>query len=267
MARRGFTLVEMLVVIAIILMLFALGVAFLPGAYQDKDVRRGAELLQRWLVMARERAKRDKIPVGIRLLNPTFSTYVDKLQFIMRPDDFSSGTVSGTGTAVTTSQAITNVTAGDFLELNGNGLPHRITAAGGNSLTLSSPLLYPISAQNPCKHFRIIRQPRPLAGELELELPNNVGIDTTLCSTSGTGPTSPWPINDILFAPNGAVTGAGVGYDKIIFYVRNTQTTATKGSPLLVTIYTRTGFIVTHPVDPDGSNRYSFTLDPRSSGM
>src|SRR5437588_10342280 len=65
--RRGFTLVEMLVVLALMLVLAALAVAFVPRMNERAKTPRGASQLQMWLLIARQWAKRDNIPTGIRL--------------------------------------------------------------------------------------------------------------------------------------------------------------------------------------------------------
>src|SRR5574340_1255625 len=65
--RTGFTMVEMLVVLGIILMLSVLTVLFMPRISERQRVAQGADLLQGWLLMAKQRALRDRVPTGIRL--------------------------------------------------------------------------------------------------------------------------------------------------------------------------------------------------------
>src|SRR6266849_4378077 len=92
----GFTLVEMLVVLTLMLILGALAVAFVPKATERARANRGADLLQQWIVISRQWAKKDRVPTGIRLqpgrslpsagtVNPQ---YVTDLQYIQQPDDF-----------------------------------------------------------------------------------------------------------------------------------------------------------------------------------
>ena len=66
--RGGFTLVELLVVIVIILILASLVVALNPRIAGAQKVAKGGDLLQGWLAIARQRAKRDQIPTGVRLI-------------------------------------------------------------------------------------------------------------------------------------------------------------------------------------------------------
>lgn len=280
MQRRAFTLIELLVVMAIMLTLFALGVAFLPGTYQDRHVQRGAEQIQRYLVMAREKAKRDQVPVGVQLLKsmePGKESFVEKLRFVTRPADITRNSISSLGpdTVSVDSPAAGTILDGDYLEVNGNGLPHRI-ASKGPPLKLASPLPYPL---NGCTQFRIVRQPVPMPGELELTLARNIAIDTSLCSTSGVqedpGNFSKHP-TDIIFSPTGNLIGdlANNG-DMVILYVRDVSLQdPAAGSPLLVVVYKRTGFIATHIVNNDKNinndgkaTKYFYTNQARSSGL
>lgn len=94
--RRAFTLVELLVVLGIILLMAALGVAFVPRASERQKTSRGADQLQGWLLIAKQWAKKDRIPTGIRLLpGQTYpskaaanSAFITDLQYIQQPADF-----------------------------------------------------------------------------------------------------------------------------------------------------------------------------------
>jgi hypothetical protein len=128
-------------------------------------------------------------------------------------------------------------------------------------------------------NYRVILQPRPIAGEPVQAFPPNVGIDVTTPGpvwNAGNAPSNP-PAStnaagsfDILFSPSGAVIGANTGTGVILLLVRNTQTSNSTdrfvGKPVLVTVQTRTGFIAQHPVAP-GVDPYAFVRDGKSSGM
>src|SRR5437764_15090378 len=94
--QRGFTLVELLVVLALILVLTALAIAFVPRMNERAKVPRAASQLQMWLLIARQWAKRDNVPTGIRLnagsLYPNPATpnvnYVTTLNYIPQPQPY-----------------------------------------------------------------------------------------------------------------------------------------------------------------------------------
>jgi hypothetical protein len=84
----------MLVVLTIMLLLAALAIAFVPSIGEQEKTARAADRVQGWLVVARQWARRDGVPTGIRLLpgqslpnpiNPD-SRFVTDLQYIQQPD-------------------------------------------------------------------------------------------------------------------------------------------------------------------------------------
>jgi|GEM_PF-3426157 len=107
--RRGFTLVEMLVVLALMLVLAALAIAFVPRMNERAKTPRGASQLQMWLLIARQWAKRDNIPTGIRLqagrLYPNPATaninLVTDIQYIQQPPPYHALTYTGSAPSLT----------------------------------------------------------------------------------------------------------------------------------------------------------------------
>ncbi len=98
----GFTLIEMLVVIGIILTLATLTVAFLPKITNYQKVQQGAGQVQGWLLTAKQRATRDHYPRGIRLVvpatsDPLYGNVVRDLQYVEQPDDFTGGVLTVNG--------------------------------------------------------------------------------------------------------------------------------------------------------------------------
>src|SRR5947209_2640459 len=104
--RAGFTLVEIIVVVAIILVLASLTVIFLPSFEQRERSYAGASQLQQWLLTSKNRALLERTPTGVRLFanyvwvndvngNPVYKWYTNatSAQYIQMPEDFTGGTV------------------------------------------------------------------------------------------------------------------------------------------------------------------------------
>jgi type II secretory pathway pseudopilin PulG len=276
-ASKGFTLVELLVVMGILMLLFGIGVAFLPSVYQRMESAKGAEQLQGALARARQEARRSGRPSGVRLID-SGGGLVPNIAFVQQPIDLTGGFLTapdpgnGQPQQVTINGAdLSTINPGDYLEIGGGGLPHRITANAAPSLSLFTPLPFPI---NQTSQYRIMRQPQLIQGEKQVMLPSNTGVDMNMCTTDGWNPgagMTPTGNNgadywDICFSPGGGLTGKWTGSDKLILYIRDiSQGDVYKGFPTLIVIYVRTGLIAAQPVDT--SSVYKYANDPRSSGM
>jgi prepilin-type N-terminal cleavage/methylation domain-containing protein len=204
--RSGFTLVEMLVVIAIILALAALAAAFMPRVNENQRMTRAVDNLEQWLLTAKMRAKRDGLATGIRFVQTegdaplTFS----QVQYIQQPDPLSGGwwTAAGPVGGVLSSAGLGTVTfanvdftlgglplnqwlvqPGDYLEIRDGGVYQIGAVTGPNTLTLAYAATagsYDASltiAAPGTTNYRILRQPRILIGEEPLSLPNNYAVD------------------------------------------------------------------------------------------
>src|SRR5262245_28299709 len=93
-SRPGFTLVELLVVITLMLVIAGLAVLVIPRVQDDQKATNAATNLQQWLEIAKNRAARDRAPRGLRLLpgNPT-ATQVTDCVFLVQSDDYYLGSV------------------------------------------------------------------------------------------------------------------------------------------------------------------------------
>src|SRR5947209_1316409 len=90
--RGGFTLVELLVVMGLLVVLASLAVMILPSISSDNRTSQGATQLQQWLEIAKQRAMRDKAPRGLRFLPGTVNPrYVTDLEYVEQPPDFYLG--------------------------------------------------------------------------------------------------------------------------------------------------------------------------------
>jgi hypothetical protein len=144
----------------------------------------------------------------------------------------------------------------------------------------------------PSTEYRFYRSAQPLAGEPALEMPRDVAIDISRDPNSAFSPT--WHRTfpafnpgggqpfDVLFDQSGKVIGpTGRMSARICLWVRDVSlldpcpgNQLPPGENSLITIYTRTGLIAAHPIDPSGLtpgsatwNPFRFTQDARSSGL
>lgn len=286
--RPAFTLIEILVVLALIGVLAGLAIYFVPSFQTSERAARGGTNLQGWLNSARQRALRDQAPRGVRILfenidvttNPADKIIqATKCQFIEQPDDLGGGRywngtqfdsltlrtgaadAQGRYSQLTVNGANFNdgsVQAGEYLEINGSGLVHYIGSVSGNQMTLLIGLQYPITTATPS--FRIIRKPRVVGDEL-FDLPRTVVIDaaTNAYYNIPLPIEMPVPPNghlDILFSPNGSVLSPNAT-DRIYFWVRSTDEDAEYavpqkyflGEPTLIVVYVNSGLVAAYPVN------------------
>lgn len=89
--RVAFTLIELLVVMAIMIVLLAItaAVAF-SGAFNSQKVVHASDRASGWLLIAKNRAKRDGVPRGVRFLrDPANLTQVTEAQYIEAPEQWA----------------------------------------------------------------------------------------------------------------------------------------------------------------------------------
>ena len=257
------------------------------GAISDVEAR-GAQDLQSWLNIAKQRALRDQSPRGVRLwvTNATFGpatipNAVIECQYLEQPDDFSGGNIISFGAPNTirfsslpggdlcngyvpmniAEMPFWSVQLGDNLEVLGTGLMYQITGfVDENTVTISPPLPYPLMTAT--TSYRIVRAPRAVGSE-KLTLPEGTMIDL------GTnGMLNPLPVFDpnfvdILFSPSGSVISRGLTTSNIHLWVRapdeNNPGNIYYGDPTIVSVFTRTGFVGAFaPAPASVGNPYAF---------
>lgn len=92
--RRGFTLVELLVVVSVMLILAVMTAAAINITVSGDKVRAGARQVQSYLAGARDRAIYSKAPRGVRfLLDPTNNRTVSSMVFIAPTDPWNQGVI------------------------------------------------------------------------------------------------------------------------------------------------------------------------------
>jgi prepilin-type N-terminal cleavage/methylation domain-containing protein len=114
--RPGFTLVEILVALGIMLILAMITVAFVPRMAEKQRTARAADQLQGWLLIARQWARRDGVPTGIRIQpgirypNPATANtgYRTDLQYIQAAQPY----YAGSGSTLTVSTSASGVSTG-----------------------------------------------------------------------------------------------------------------------------------------------------------
>jgi prepilin-type N-terminal cleavage/methylation domain-containing protein len=84
--RAGFTLVELLVVMGVIIILSSIALLVVPSVISQDRTTDAAGRLQQWLRLAQLRAARDGLPRGVRLLDNTGTGLVTECQYVETPD-------------------------------------------------------------------------------------------------------------------------------------------------------------------------------------
>lgn len=89
-SRKALTLVELMVAMAIIILFAAITVAFYPSVASDNELTRIANQIQAMVVGARQSARREIVPTGVRFLPsqvPGSAVAFDRLLLIQKPGD------------------------------------------------------------------------------------------------------------------------------------------------------------------------------------
>ena len=93
--RRGFTLVELMVVIGILLLIAVMTASAINTTINGDKVRGAARQVQSYLAGARDRAIYSKENRGVRfLLDPTNNRTVSSMVYIKQTDDWTQGTIA-----------------------------------------------------------------------------------------------------------------------------------------------------------------------------
>lgn len=289
--RRAFTLLELMVVMGILLFLAALTAVYFPKFNASASVSTASERVVGALLIAKQRAKREQVPCGVRFIQ---EDGVWKLQYVMVPDPYATGrfvsksgasggpwtlTFSGvdfTAQYGTSGEEAYAVNIGDFVELYGD-VPRAISSVGATTLVVGQDVVTTnvdvTPSANAPPNYRIHRGPRPLVGEQKVVLPSEVEVLLTI-QGSATGvqgvPTrtvNSQPYYEIVFTPSGSVArlNTNVGSEVICFVLRD-KNTPEVAARTIVTVVPNTGFLASHPWDL-GTDPYSFCRDARTSGL
>ena len=246
--HSGFTLIEMLVAIGILVVLATLAVAVVPKVQERAKASRGGDQLHGWYLEAKQMSVRDRALRGVRLLIDPNTMLATSALYIQQPDSLTGGqcAVDTTNPAVLNhavfqpfqGQPALDVTGGqggitalypiqpgDYLQIQGgpahliqsvdvlnNGV-FTVTPIWGTTTTTPQGTAPP----GPTTNYTIIRIPRPIIGEPVLYFPDNVAVDFTTNTPTSMHSIPDWTAAtitptglsfDILFTPSGTLTGS-----------------------------------------------------------
>src|SRR5947209_8023973 len=89
--RTGFTLIELLVVIALILAVAAIGLGYALFGKSNQHSYTAGQAVTGAMLNAKQRARRDGVPTGIRILFDPTTNQASQIQLVLQPEDYSLG--------------------------------------------------------------------------------------------------------------------------------------------------------------------------------
>lgn len=261
--RTAMTLVELLVVMAIIVIFTAITAAFYPANQADRELSRFSNTVQSALLSTRNRAKAERLPTGIRFYaDPNSPTKVGSVVLIQKPAPLD-GLIVGNVTVNPMTfvlgfpaayQGVIN--PGDFMVLE-----------SGDVATISAPLPN-ATVTNPSSGFyqnlnafgtkyKIFRGAIDLSGDTPFELSNIIEI-----RVPGSGELS--TATDIIFNPDGSLNNST---SEVYLHLHNIESLAGDYSrDAILAVRKMSGSIGVYEVGPTGAP-YQFAFDPRNKGI
>jgi prepilin-type N-terminal cleavage/methylation domain-containing protein len=286
----GFTLVELLVVMTIMVVFASLTAAFYPSLKADNAISRVSTMVQSNFVAARQRAKRDRVPTGIRLQLDADGRCT-QLLLVQKPEELNVNTLHYITTAAggilefkkkdQPADLIPTVplllTQAGFEDLifpydcvvnNSSGESLRILGISGNTAsydaTFSVPNFnfFPFSDITDEYEISLSKYGSIAAGK-EAFARSNLPISTTV----GGG------VFDIIFDPSGTLSSPGLSGDAVLWLHKFSNDPTDFSNDALICIRKINGKIGAFPVDrlnssnPADSSSFGFTKDPRNEGL
>lgn len=266
----------------IIVLLATITAVFYPKASDDNALAMGANRVQMMVVSGRQKARRDHLVTGVRLIPDVNTGNFQKLLLVQKPADltgYSLGNLNITKPAagVYLANFVTDVWGGDFeamvmpwdyLVVNSTRQATYFSAYGasGKILQIGANLDDPASPiKNMLRDYRIIRQARPVPGEEPLELP--IGYEIML-TPSGTPRSQLPPVigsnYDILFDMAGG--NANIGNNQDVFLWMHKIGSSDYNSDAIIAIRKRTGAVGVFSPGP-ATDVFLFARDPRVEGL
>ena len=253
----------------IIITFTAITAAFYPANQADRELSRFSSTVQSALLSARNRAKAERLPTGIRFYDSDSNGKVDSVVLIQKPaplDGLIVGNVTvNPMTSVlgfpATYQGVIN--PGDFMLLESGDVATIATAIPNATVTnASSGFIQNLSAYG--TKYKIFRGAIDLSGDTPFELSNIIEI-----LGSGTGSFSTASV--IIFNPDGSLNNSPTD---VYLHLHNFESLAGEYSrDAILAVRKMSGSIGVYevgPVDlvnPANHNPTLFAKDPRNKGI
>lgn len=295
--HKGFTLVELLVAMSVIIIFASLTAAFYPGLKADNAISRVSVAVQSNFVGARQRAKRDRVPTGIRLQFDA-DNRCTQLIIVQKPDDLNYNTL-GAITAVnagliTFQQQLVQAGYEDYIFPNDLIVNNNTGESFVAKTIVNKQVQVDLTFSNPSFNyfpfidFRVIRLPRTIPGENKVDIPDEYEISLARSEDVRNNLGNNYPgwdkprsnlplaINgsyDILFDPNGSVSSLGQKGDVVLWLHKFTNQPNDFSNDALICIRKITGKVGTFSVDPvnksnpNDDSPFGLTKDPRNEGL
>jgi prepilin-type N-terminal cleavage/methylation domain-containing protein len=315
--RAGFTLIEMLVVITIVVVLASISAGLYTGMANADRIRSSSRQIQSYLEGARDRAILSQKPRGVRFLtdsaNPglvrtmIFIGQTEPIMGLLRVDPADANNYklveiyslnSSDPDYAPPNRQWSNLYLRGLLKpgariyiydtdtLDRNGQPDTVqppqqiridsssfpTLVASNQLTLADDVDTAVlrgstgTPPPPGPHgpyiFKLELAPAVLPNQEPVELGPGIAIDLANSKLPPSWAT-PGASMDVMFSPRGTVTGPEAAAGLIHFMLRDVvdventlpvSSPAREGDELIVTVFTRTGHISSHPVYNEDAN-------------
>jgi prepilin-type N-terminal cleavage/methylation domain-containing protein len=225
-SRSGFTLIEMLIVITIMLLLTLAALVMLTPALENRKVREATRMVNSYLSSARSRAMETGRPCGVLFHGISSSTLAaSTMDQCEVPEAFAGdsttssvtviGSVSGTTATITATPSdsfnTTLIAIGDKIQFNGQGYLYTITDVTTSSMTATlnvssgESIPWSSSTASASMPYCIYRSP-VINAVATLQLPTGAVVDFTASGIGASNSTSFSPTTRTFTYSSGTTT-------------------------------------------------------------